>query len=132
MKTRLILTIIGLALTVGLTLSQVKAVSAVHLESNPLTAPVTYFLIKGKVNYLWRGWLIPARGVKVEAVNTRTNAAWTAGTDAGGSYIIGVEPGEYKVKASDNRNTLFAPAVRIVKVVNSDISNISFFGYLRF
>lgn len=133
MKTRRLLTLLLTAIIGFLMVAQINVIKAntVNLTSNPITAPVTFFIISGKVTYFKLfGPSQPAPDVKVEATNISTNNKTSQSTDSSGRYTLAVEKGRYLVRVRDNKRTIFLPSLRFLNVDRS-FFDIDFRGLLR-
>lgn len=136
MKTKLFLASILLALMaaiMGLQLSQVESVAASTISGGgPITSPISYFFISGKVRYAFQNGLIkPAANVLITATNTQTSSKSATLTNTYGDYKILVPAGVYSVKARDNKQSVFRPSEILVNVLNGNASNINFGAIIR-
>lgn len=140
----IILLLVVIPLTCAV-ISETKLANAqISLEpiSGPITRPISYFTYKisGTVIYKVNPRILkiygkkkntyiefPAKGVKIEATNTKTMEKVYAVTDQYGKYSLDVQPGTYKVVPSDSKNTRFLPAY-YWQPINKD-TNMPFSGY---
>lgn len=115
-----------------LILWEVRIVSAQEINSaRPITSPVSYF-IKGRIFYAFRLSETPAQGVRVVATNQKSKISFETRTKNTGEYSLGVtEIGKYKVQASDDQGTKFMPPVRLVNILNANVTGVDFWGFLR-
>lgn len=111
--------------------SQVNFVMSQEARTDALTAPLTY--IRGTVLYKFLSWYKPASSAKVKAQHVATRKEYTASVDKYGKYEIGVDQmGQYKVRAYDDKGTVFLPLSQLVEIIDKDVSGINFQGFLRF
>lgn len=89
------------------------------------------YLVQGQVNYWGQRGYQGAKGVKVEAINIYTSQKYEVSTDAYGRYNLKLAEGVYRLRVYDNKNTYFVPGFRHIGVYRN-LSNISFFGFLKF
>jgi len=128
MKKRILSALIILGLTVVLG-TQFKLVAAYASSSTnaPLTAPVTFYKIMGRVKTLKLIKLIePTPIFTVQAVNLQTGITYTDQTDASGDYEIQADNGKYKVSVLPFPGFRFLPKSLRVWVTNHDIFKANF------
>ena len=111
----------------GLTLSQAVMVNAANFGGGPgpITSPITYFQLSGRVAYTVDGWYKPAVGATVAALNLSNNVLTTTKTNSYGAYTLTLQAGTYKVKAFDSQGSQFTPKNRIIEL-SQDIKNVFF------
>lgn len=132
---KIVLSTIIFFLLVTVSFSQISQVLALN-EENPLTAPVTSFArsISGNVVYRLIGFkhffskYIPAEDVTVKAVNRETHEIVTTTTDEHGNYVLGVDPGKYRVMVDNSTPKFWIPLRDNVNVVRKDKDNVDFKG----
>lgn len=124
-----ILIVFGLILAAEFNL--VNAQNSFFPSTGPITRPITYFTYKisGKVTYRFFYRIKPAQDVLVEANKIYTNEVYITKTDANGNYAFSVKKGEYIIKASDQKRTVFYPRAQYVNSIK-DIFNVNFVGIL--
>ena len=131
MKSRLIIGILIAVLAVVSLHTQVSMISKADAQNTPITAPITYFKISGKIVYNLLGRFIPSQNVRVTAVNTQDRSVVEAKTDGNGMYSLVLRQAEYIISAQDLfRQTIFAPA-HYKLFVTSDRPNINFVRILN-
>lgn len=131
MKIKQIFAGILLTFSAVLILSQVHYVQGQEAKLNSSVSPLTY--IRGTVKYQFFQWTKPASSAIVKAEHVSTHKEYTAVVDKKGDYAIGVDKvGEYKVRAYDSKGTIFMPLVIKVNIIDKDVLNINFLGWLRF
>lgn len=132
MKLKLFLASILVSLLAFVMLSQASLVTAETLTNSsitgPITTPISYFTISGRVSYKFFRIVKPAENVTVEATSTQTSDKFSAQTNKKGQYTITVPAGQYNVRAFDFLGTIFDPALRLVDVTTSSITGINFRG----
>lgn len=127
MKSKLIFASILVSLFIGLMASQVKVVNA-ESSSSPLTTPISYFEISGKVTYRLGNIVKPAVGAFVKII-TQNGSFFITPVNSDGSYSSLMVAGEYKLKAVDQRSrTTFYPDSRIVDLREASASGVNFQG----
>ncbi|MDO8657742.1 MAG: hypothetical protein Q7K55_03310 [Candidatus Levybacteria bacterium] len=136
MKLKLALITVFLSIFGLIMLNQIGMVNAQNASSaltGPITRPVTYFTYKisGKATYRFLLSINPAKNVLIEAKNIKSNEKYTVNTDLNGNYTLYVKNGQYLVKASDTKKTVFMPNYQYVNAVK-DTLNINFQGILRY
>lgn len=133
MKRLILITVLALLMTA--TALQIGVVKTTAQTVSPLTSPITYYAISGRVGYKLflqnGGQILPAKGALVIARNIQSNEKKIATTSATGSYSILVTPGTYSVRASDYKSTQFKPTEYILNIVSSDATKIAFLGIIR-
>lgn len=119
-------------------LAQVNSVKAITIPSgSPITSPISFFAITGKVTYKNLKLFIsalnritPGANVTITATNFfDPSQVFSTTTDINGNYILPVPNALYKVTASDNANTFFSPPLHVVKIKNQN-KNASFQGLI--
>ena len=71
MKSRLLIGILIAVLAVVSLHTQVSMISKADAQDAPITSPITYFKISGKIAYNLLGRFIPATNARVTALNTQ-------------------------------------------------------------
>lgn len=94
--------------------------------------PVLTNLISGQVAYKIFGLKIPAVNISVELTNSLYKWKLATSTDILGRYSFNPPNGIYSLRVYDQRNTLFTPFSRIVKLQNQKYYSLDFQGYPRF
>lgn len=134
MNIRWLLASFLLTLMGGLILAQINYVN-VQASANPITYPITtpisYFTLSGRVGYIVWPRIVPAKNVKIQAVNTQTNQNTTTLTNSQGRYNIQVVPGQYRITASDSRGSRFNPSEYLIDVISANLNNLNFIAKLR-
>lgn len=131
MKSKLIIGVLIAGLAVVSLLAQVNLIRKAQAADAPVTAPITYFKLSGKIVYNLFGKFIPAQNVRVTAVNTQDKSITDARTDINGLYNLSLRQAEYIISAHDLfRKTIFAPSYYKF-FVTSDLSSINFVGILN-
>lgn len=135
MKLRILLASVIVAIFILLISLQMNVVNAANYQQSPLTGPVTtpvtYFSISGKVNYIFNGIFSNAANVIISAVNKKTKENFVTLTNTNGEYSLMVKPGLYTVRPSDQLRTHFKPGSKVVDAKTSDAIGINFIGALR-
>lgn len=131
MKINIAIVIVLIGVFGVLTIGQIQKVQAFSnpgysIITNPLTSPISYFTISGKVGYRFFGIFSPAENVTVKAVNTYTKTVYKVLTNKRGKYSILVKAGIYNVSAKDATGTIFYPTKIKVNVTTSNATNINF------
>ncbi|MBI3486518.1 hypothetical protein HY025_06325 [Candidatus Daviesbacteria bacterium] len=126
MKSKLIFASILVSLFIGLMVSQVKVVNA-ESSNSPLTTPISYFEISGKVTYRLGNIVRPAVGAFIKVIGN--TGIFIIPVNSDGSYSTYLTAGEYKVQAQDHRSqTTFYPTTRIVDLREASASGVNFQG----
>lgn len=106
-------------------------------NGNPVTSPVTFFQISGKVTYKFfklfgGGSNQNAAGVEVEAKNVFTNDVYETTTDANGNYVIPVqEKGVFLVGPTEGNTDVWVPALKPVHANNpGSKTGVNFQGFI--
>ena len=97
----------------------VTAQSKALAVTNPITSPITFFSLMGKVTYrnVFRTHTVtPAAGVKITAEKLGTSTKAMGTTNPDGTYGMSLTPGTYLIEASDTKRTFFTPAIQIVRI----------------
>jgi hypothetical protein len=120
--------------------TQIAATASANTNKNhPLTSPITFFQITGKVTYKFFKFfsgsnsISNAPGVKVEAENIFDHHKFQTNTDGNGNYVLPInETGVYLVKPSGGNTNIYVPPLRAVKVndMSSSANNIDFQGLI--
>lgn len=106
-------------------------------NGNPVTSPVTFFQISGKVTYkffkFFRGNTNQnASNVTVEVKNVFTNDVYETTTDGNGNYSLNVEEkGVFLVGPTEGNTDVWVPALKPVHVNNpGSRSGVNFQGFI--
>lgn len=125
---------------------QITKVSAETLtKKNPIVAPVTgpitsfAYTIRGQIKYRFLKpftplngmYIIPAKNVQVNSMNSTTNEVKSVRTGKNGNYTLKVQEGIYSLSVSDIKNTVFLPQ-RSTVTVSTDLKNINFHGDIKY
>lgn len=94
--------------------------------SGPITRPITYFKIVGRVTVRWSNPIQPLAGIKVVATNISTQARTVAYTDTNGYYGLPVVNGTYFVRIRRQLGYRFIPWRREVTVTGGDVTGVDF------
>lgn len=94
--------------------------------TGPLTHPISYFKVSGRVTVRWSNPLRPVANAKVLAIDTTTLVRKAAYTDANGYFTFTLANGTYKVKMADNPLWRFLPKRRFVTVAGQDVTGVNF------
>lgn len=131
MKIRLLISAFIIAFFAVILSTQTHLVSAQTFSTIPLTypitAPISYFKISGKVSFLRLRWFKQPTNVKVIAADSQGKQISTM-TDTQGNYTLPVTAGKYRVSVSPVTGYRFVPQNRIANVKNSDVNHVNFFG----
>jgi hypothetical protein len=105
----------------------------------PLTSPLTYFQISGKVTYKFfqifihgTQRIVPAAGVTIEAENIITHDIYQTTTDSNGNYSLSIEEkGFFTVKPSGGNTNTYIPPLQFVSINKKGTQdNVDFQGYI--
>lgn len=109
--------------------SQSKALAV----ANPLTSPITFFSLMGKVtykNFFHAQSVTPGKGVKITAQSFGSFTNTNVTTNPDGTYGMMLAPGSYFIQASDANHTFFNPTLRYIKVTANSSTTQDFQGLL--
>lgn len=89
------------------------------------------YTISGEVLYRYNGGFRPATSAMIEALSVTGQQKYTTIVDRIGNYSLTVPNSnyKYKIRAFDNRDTVFLPLVRYVTATTS--TDINFQGILK-
>ena len=115
------------SLLVGALVIPVFLQASVSSAATPVTSPVTYFGLSGKVTFKFFNKLqtvvTPAANVTISIKGQ--GSAVTLKTDAKGEFMEKVVPGTYTVKVI-NTKYVFSPSSQVVTVSTQSAQNINF------
>ncbi len=122
MKIRLLVGLIALSVALGTVFSQAQRVQAISCSGSscPLTSPISFFQISGRI----------FRRVdhnKIKAVKKVTVSAgpYSTQTDQYGNYSLNVAPGVYDV-TPQKKNLHFVPSSQNVDASSGSVSGVNF------